>query len=710
MRRKKTIRTVSIVVCFVLFWAFAVGATTNLAARHAQGRLSTLQQQVTDYLAQTMRDQKQSYTNAYQFFASSAAVKPALDEDLLKLYIDRYDSEFIAVDRLGDILNNPSNSVQALGVQFVNSVVNSGYSSAYLSEWDGQKNYLAFGFDIGAPEKVILVRLIPIGDLAADLRDAFRDDVSSIAIFNQWGSKIYVDRSTPGTDSVDILYDHALAAATYKEMIVPGSFLTGGDSYFFVAPKGNLHLLLGFSVTETQLSAAMYAIRITYLVLIALTLVLLVFYFTLYQQIKRRSKENNASRDSLSGLMMLSEMESNLQQFFKRNTPRSFCFVQMDIVSFRRFNMMFGFTSGDLLLKTVGKCIGEHYLCGARLNSDIFAFIAPVHEGFIEEMESLFHKAASEELGELYTQMTNFKFGLFPLLQEHFSFRDAIDGSMIALRNAKSDVKRSCVIYDNEMLKADKINKRIAMSMLTALENKEFLMYVQPKFSADGARCGGGEALVRWQSDQLGFMMPYQFIPLFERNGFIAELDFYMLDKVMQFLQMCKEKGNKILPISVNQSRITIMLPNYLSRLREIVEKYDVPLHHVEIEITENVFTESYETISMLIYEIRGMGFSISMDDFGKGYSSLSALRELPVDILKIDKEFLNESDVSTAGRKIIHNILNLARDLGIGTVCEGVETGTQLEFLNRAGCDLLQGYYLSRPMSEKDYYDKFVP
>ena len=204
---------------------------------------------------------------------------------------------------------------------------------------------------------------------------------------------------------------------------------------------------------------------------------------------------------------------------------------------------------------------------------------------------------------------------------------------------------------------------------------------------------------MRWQSETMGFMPPDAFIPLFEDNGFIVELDFYMLSSVLEIFQEMVGRGDPLYPISVNQSRITLTFPNYLERLKALVGSFCVPLHLVQLEITESAMVHDPKMIYDLTREIKKLGFSIALDDFGVGFSSLNALRNLPVDVLKIDKGFLKESDLLGRNQLIIKNIINMSRDLDILVVCEGVETEDQLAFLKGLCCDVIQGYYFTRPL-----------
>lgn len=214
----------------------------------------------------------------------------------------------------------------------------------------------------------------------------------------------------------------------------------------------------------------------------------------------------------------------------------------------------------------------------------------------------------------------------------------------------------------------------------------------------------GAEALVRWQHPVRGLIPPASFIPIMEKNGFVTEVDFYVLESVCQLLAERRANGLPLLPISVNQSRLHLYDPQYIERLQVILGEHQIPPEMIDLEMTESVFFNDMEVLKEIITRIRAISLKVSIDDFGTGYSSLTMLKNLDIDILKLDREFFRDIDSSERSRKIIENIIGMARDLGITTVAEGVETLVQADYLSRTGCKLAQGYYFARPMPAADF------
>ena len=235
--------------------------------------------------------------------------------------------------------------------------------------------------------------------------------------------------------------------------------------------------------------------------------------------------------------------------------------------------------------------------------------------------------------------------------------------------------------------------------MAEALETGEFQVFYQPKISLEDRGIMGAEALIRWKIEDGTLVPPDEFIPIFEQNGFIVRLDVYVLDQVCRRLRGWLDQGRPALPVSVNQSRRLLFQEGYIRILSETVEKYGLSPRMIILEITESIAMEEAEILKNLLIELHRLGFRVSMDDFGSGYSSLNVLKDIPVDELKLDREFLLPAQDGERRDTIVRNIIHLAQDLGIATVAEGVETEGQAKFLQECGCDIAQGYYFARPM-----------
>ena len=244
--------------------------------------------------------------------------------------------------------------------------------------------------------------------------------------------------------------------------------------------------------------------------------------------------------------------------------------------------------------------------------------------------------------------------------------------------------------------------------MEEALQNNEFFVLYQPKISLSTDKIVGAEALVRWNNPKMGLLSPDRFIPLFERNGFITKLDYYVYEQVFTFLDKMIERGEPLIPISVNMARNHNKPQKFIHDFMEIFKRHNVPAKYVQLELLERSFMDS-ETMKEIINSLHKEGFTVAMDDFGSGESSLNILSQVPVDVLKFDREFLlsstnenGELDRKTA--KFIQILIELSKHLEKETVFEGVETEAQRDFLKSVNCDQAQGFFYSKPLSEQDF------
>lgn len=265
---------------------------------------------------------------------------------------------------------------------------------------------------------------------------------------------------------------------------------------------------------------------------------------------------------------------------------------------------------------------------------------------------------------------------------------------------------KDVLAYDDKMLVEAHLTSRMESLQEAALGREEFEIWYQPKYDLVTKRCIGAEALVRWRSEELGFLPPGKFIALFESNGFISNLDFYNLEHVMQFQRDCRAKGLPVVPISVNQSRIHMQEQGYLRKMSALTRQYTTD--GIELELTETAFdfasAEQREHSIAVVAALHGLGFRIDMDDFGSGYSDLSLLNYLPLDVMKIDRSLLLASEGSDRMRAVLKKMVELGHMLGMEVICEGIETEAQEDLLMDCGCEYGQGYLYGRPMPRKEF------
>ena len=281
------------------------------------------------------------------------------------------------------------------------------------------------------------------------------------------------------------------------------------------------------------------------------------------------------------------------------------------------------------------------------------------------------------------------------------------NGAGVAISSLSDDNDNRMVWFNDAMQQEQLWVHKVENDMENALKNKEFQVYLQPKYSTKEEILSGAEALVRWIHPTEGFVAPYRFIPIFEKNGFVIQLDDYMIVEVARQQAKWISEGKKVVPISVNVSRVHFVREDLAEHICQLVDQFNVPHEYIELELTESAFFDDKDVLLNTIKKLKAYGFEILMDDFGAGYSSLNSLKELPLDVVKLDAGFFRDADESGRGKLIVEDTISLAKKLDMRIVAEGIETREQVDFLAEMNCDLIQGYYFAKPMPINEFEEK---
>ena len=417
--------------------------------------------------------------------------------------------------------------------------------------------------------------------------------------------------------------------------------------------------------------------------------------------------------DQLTGGKNKNRFFRDCEKAVKKIPPEKLAMVVLDIDKFKYINDRLGYDEGDRILtrihKTLCDCLDKEEIF-ARISEDNFAFL--IKNAPDNEIETRLHEIFTEfdRRNSFFIKYpVNFSAGVCRLGQcrgkyDAIDFTMAVDRCKLAKKSIKNKHNSDVAFYDGKIREISLREKDFENAMPQALENREFECYLQPKYGTNSREIVGAEALIRWNSKEFGFVCPGDFIPLAEKNGFVVELDFFILEEVCKMLRRWLDKGKTPIVISVNQSRLHINDDDYIWRLREIVDKYEIPYEYIELELTESVFTEDADRMIAIMKKLHEIGFKLSIDDFGSGYSSLNLLKDIPADVLKIDREFFNGTVNSKKGRAVISSVVDMAKNLEMNVISEGVETQDQIDFLQEIDCNMVQGYYFSKPMKLRDF------
>lgn len=421
----------------------------------------------------------------------------------------------------------------------------------------------------------------------------------------------------------------------------------------------------------------------------------------------KRACVHSMEHDPLTGVYNRQKLYQSMR-YLLTNKDKEFAYIQIDIERFKMINTFYGTAEGDRLLCYLAQVIREMlWDCEdctyGRIAADIFGILIRRDDKKINEIEETIRKKLKNYKANY---LLNTATGIYIVEDNQMEISAICDKAAIAAKGCKNNYMVHKAVYTPEMSEILIKEQRIINEMDKALKEEEFVVYFQPKYSLESLKPSGAEALVRWRKPDGRMVSPGEFIPIFERNGFIIKLDYYVWEKVCQFIRRELDEGHEVDPISVNVSRVNLYNPKFFETLVGLVENYKIPPRYLNLELTESAFSDDAEMLRKTVDYLHKSGFTIMMDDFGSGYSSLNFLKDINLDVLKIDMKFLAKGPSTEKCEKIIGAVINMAISLDMPVIAEGVEEKAQVELLKRLGCDYIQGFYFAKPMKEQEYLE----
>ena len=427
------------------------------------------------------------------------------------------------------------------------------------------------------------------------------------------------------------------------------------------------------------------------------------------EQMEKNLQEYRLHFDATTGLPAYTHFVTLAEEYFSTYGCENAYFTYMDFSNFQYINEMYGYEVGDDILRSFADWLKKELpgvIDFSRVTSDHFVGICLGQKD--EEVVEAFELVTNSFCGEVNTKygLANLLIstGLYKITGKESSFSAIMDFANEARKHAKvQNGLCQVVLYDSCIHEENEHKKAVLANMVNALNNEEFHAYLQPKVSIETGKIVGAEALVRWIREDGTVIPPLHFVDIFEGNGFITKVDFCVLSKVLAYLKEALESGEEVVPISVNFSRKHNEYEEFVPSVFRNLKKYGVPAELLEVEITESVFMSNLETLNQNIEKLHKGGITVSIDDFGSGYSSLNVLSSVTADVIKLDKEFLLYIDKQQSYDFVKH-LIGLMKHMGGKVIAEGVEVEMQLNMLKEAGCDMAQGYYFAEPMPIEEF------
>ena len=416
-------------------------------------------------------------------------------------------------------------------------------------------------------------------------------------------------------------------------------------------------------------------------------------------------------REDMTGLFTRNFFYNYSSEFDQYHTDLKMDAVALNINNFHLINELYGRQAGDSVLQHMGaylKDLRDRTNCiVARVEADQFLVYMPHdavdYDELMSDIDAHFYRFPDISV--------SVRAGIYKDVDKSIEIERRFDRAIQAANTIKGDYNAAIAYYDATIHEKRLYEARLVNEFEDALENGQFELYFQPKYNIDKEvpYLSSAEVLIRWKHPQLGMISPGVFIPLFESNGLIKKLDFWIWKEAIKYMASWKEKYGREITLSINISRVDLYSYNLISYLEENLEEYGVSKDHLYLEITESAYTDNTDQLMSVVSRLQEEGFRIEMDDFGTGYSSLAMLAQVPVDIIKMDMMFVKGMRENGKQETMIRLVMDIAKYLDIRVIAEGVEDKETVDFLKSVGCSTIQGFYFSRPLPEPDFEKKFT-
>ena len=705
---------------------FYVNNIKNLIYKNVYNNLTELSEQTATQLNLSITDQMnfvELMVNLIDsgYFETADKIFDKFEEDLDNYHFTR----LVILDKKG----NGKTSDGFVVKEYANIQEFFNQSEVYLSEnrpstvSDNQVNIYSKTFKLNGEELVLMATINTQDYKDILLRRLF--GIGGTYLINNDGS-VLIDSFHDIHDTEVNLYDYIISRydlkrqedidkiTNMKESIKRKEIGTFDvrlekNTYFIHYEKVNVNDWYVVTVASDETIAKELITLVILSVILCLSISFIIILISLYIDMSNQKKNIKLYKiayiDPVTLLGNENYFKENASKYLENQDDNKYI-VSLDINKFKALNNLYGYEFCNNVLKEIGKKLvkilpSDNITC--RISNDVFATIFSYKKNIHKLLNNIFDEISNLKIDNKDTHI-NLSIGVYKVSESDKDINKILDKAYIARSKMKGLYNQNYYIFD-EILENQLIEEqRIESCMEEALKNNEFEVVYQPKTYTETEKLSGAEALVRWY--RKGEVIPQsKFISLFEKNKFIIKLDLYIFEQACKDIASWKEKFNFQPIISVNVSKEHFANENFINDYVKIANKYNIDKSKIDLEITESATIDENIDILKILNNIKKQGFDISIDDFGTGYSSLSMLENMPIDVIKIDKVFVDKADLNS-NKNIINYIMLLANRLGVRTIVEGVETKEQIEFVRKLKCDVIQGYYYSKPISKKEFED----
>lgn len=718
-------------IIIVIASNFYIKYIEELSYQHVYQNITELSEQTATQLNLSISSQKNFVTIIIEsidkgFFKTPEEIFDRYEKDLENYHFTR----LVILDKQGNGTTSDGHEVK--NYEGVREFFNKSGNEVYLSEnrpstvTNNQVNIYSKTFTLNGEEKLLM----------ATINTSDYKDILLRRLFGKGGTYLINQEGTVLIDSFDTIkgnnanlfeYFKTIHKMTDKNEIAKidnmareirnkkqGTFdiKLDNDTYFMHYEKVGINdwyvvTTAADDIIANELTALVVA-SIGLCLVISLVLIGITIYIDLSNQKKNHKLYRLAYLDTITLMGNETYFKEKVEAYLKNHSLKNKYIISLDINKFKALNNLHGYEFCNEILKKLGQKLEkivpkDNITC--RISNDIFASIFNYEKDINKLLEKIAKELSMLQIDDININIS-VAIGAYKITLKDNSVNTILDKAYMARAQVKGVYENNFYLFDKKLEKALLEEQEIESCMESALKNKEFKIFYQPKTFTSNERMAGAEALIRWYKEG-EVISPNKFIPLFEKNKFILKLDMYIFEQVCKDLANWREKYNYMPTISINVSKEHFVNENFIDEYVEICNKYKIEPSSIDLEITESANIDSNIDIVKVMNNIKAKGFIVSIDDFGTGYSSLSMLQNMPVDIIKIDKLFVDKADLQS-NNNIINYIMFIAEHLGVKTIVEGLETKEQMNFVKGIKSDIIQGYYYSKPISKEEFEKYF--